>query len=292
MKSNQIKSREYYSNLILESNAKKKIIVAGPGTGKTYIFEELLKRTNVKNNLVLTFIRRLIEDMKKELTEYADVKTFHEFAISLFYECNISKYDIDSNLGWRILIEEYKDQDELEYILNKSVEDIKLVELIDNEFIEHHINNINILNSYNNKDDISEEHKSILKSNLNDDFADILISFFPDDPEIIENEIDEPTILLTSFQGCKGLSAGFVFILGAVEGNIPQINQDGQYSNIFIDCCKFTVAMTRTRKCCYILTNQWETFPNSPEFLPSIFLSFIPNEYLINLGLLKAKDIN
>jgi superfamily I DNA/RNA helicase len=78
---------------ILDSDAPKKIIVAGAGTGKTYTFERLLKLMPKGNNLVLTFINKLKDDMHSKLGEMSKVQTFHEFSIgrlrSLKYELSI-----------------------------------------------------------------------------------------------------------------------------------------------------------------------------------------------------------
>jgi superfamily I DNA/RNA helicase len=77
--------RKRYSDLIINSPARKKIIVAGPGTGKTFTFRELLKGRN-GNALALTFINNLADDLKKDLDGLAESKTFHGYCIKLLYE--------------------------------------------------------------------------------------------------------------------------------------------------------------------------------------------------------------
>jgi len=84
-KENFLKDRNKYTNAILNSTFKKKLIIAGPGTGKTYIFKTLLKK--IKNDsgevgLALTFIKNLIADLKVDLEGVADVFTFHGFCKS------------------------------------------------------------------------------------------------------------------------------------------------------------------------------------------------------------------
>lgn len=74
----QEKDRKRYSDLIINSTAKKKIIVAGAGTGKTFIFQELLKRKN-SNALALTFINNLADDLKTDLDGLAESQTFHGY---------------------------------------------------------------------------------------------------------------------------------------------------------------------------------------------------------------------
>jgi ATP-dependent DNA helicase UvrD/PcrA len=63
---------------ILASVSRKKLIIAGPGTGKTHIFQELLQASGQKG-LALTFIRNLVTDLSNALDDLADVFTFHGF---------------------------------------------------------------------------------------------------------------------------------------------------------------------------------------------------------------------
>lgn len=72
---------------ILKSPSKKKLIVAGPGTGKTTLFEMILKGSKVdpKKNLVLTFINNLRKDLEKDLSGLASVYTLHSYCLGLLY---------------------------------------------------------------------------------------------------------------------------------------------------------------------------------------------------------------
>ena len=80
-----INERNKYSEAILKSDAKKIVVLAGPGCGKTYTFGELLKKhgTNSKNALAVTFINTLVNDLAKDLSSLAEVKTFHALAHKL-----------------------------------------------------------------------------------------------------------------------------------------------------------------------------------------------------------------
>jgi len=81
-------------------------------------------------------------------------------------------------------------------------------------------------------------------------------------------EAGRPTIKLTSFQSAKGLSAQYVFVIGLHNGDSPKnANKIDD-----IDVCKFLVALTRTRKQCYLLwTSRFAGFPKQS----SIFLKWI-----------------
>jgi hypothetical protein len=69
---------------IVNSGADKRLIVAGPGTGKTYTFKKALAKAIVDSGradkgLALTFIRNLVADLSEPLSDVADVFTFHGF---------------------------------------------------------------------------------------------------------------------------------------------------------------------------------------------------------------------
>ncbi|MFH1385118.1 MAG: UvrD-helicase domain-containing protein [Candidatus Omnitrophota bacterium] len=73
--------------LILNSLSKKKLVIAGPGTGKTTIFKQLLTLApgHPKERLVLTFINNLKNDLEKDLGELAQVSTLHAYCLGLLY---------------------------------------------------------------------------------------------------------------------------------------------------------------------------------------------------------------
>jgi superfamily I DNA/RNA helicase len=77
--------RKKYLDRILNSDASLKLVAAGAGTGKTYTFKELLNK-NPTNNLALTFINNLVNDMKEDLKDVANVCTFHSFCKHLLHK--------------------------------------------------------------------------------------------------------------------------------------------------------------------------------------------------------------
>jgi superfamily II DNA or RNA helicase len=58
------------TDAILNSKSVKKLIVAGPGTGKTFIFKKLITGVGgtPKSTIVLTFINTLKADLHKSLS--------------------------------------------------------------------------------------------------------------------------------------------------------------------------------------------------------------------------------
>ena len=77
-------------DLIVESNHPKKIVVAGPGAGKTSLFKKLLSKSKGANqdasHLVVTFISALADELKRDLSELADVSTFHGHCKQLLHQ--------------------------------------------------------------------------------------------------------------------------------------------------------------------------------------------------------------
>lgn len=69
-----------HTDAIINSTSRKKVVVAGPGTGKTYLFKRIIEGKN--NALTLTFVNALVEDLSLELYGMSDVKTLHGFARS------------------------------------------------------------------------------------------------------------------------------------------------------------------------------------------------------------------
>ena len=57
--------RTEYVNKILASKADKKVVVAGPGTGKTFLFKKVLNGKT--KTLTLSFVNSLVDDLALEL---------------------------------------------------------------------------------------------------------------------------------------------------------------------------------------------------------------------------------
>jgi superfamily I DNA/RNA helicase len=72
---------------VVSSKGAKKLIVAGPGAGKTTLFKTLLKATSGRStdHLVLTFINSLKDDLETQLSEYAKVFTLHGYCFGLLH---------------------------------------------------------------------------------------------------------------------------------------------------------------------------------------------------------------
>ncbi|MDO8552620.1 MAG: AAA family ATPase [bacterium] len=97
-----------------------------------------------------------------------------------------------------------------------------------------------------------------------------------------QHESEQPTIKLTSYEGAKGLSAQFVFIVGLHNGDLPRDPNNIKELEIF----RFLVALTRTRKQCYFL---WANRFAGKPMRPSEFLRWIDKNRLS--GIRVDKDV-
>jgi len=72
---------------VLRSHSPKKLVIAGPGTGKTTLFKHILELATGKPNLriVLTFINNLRDDLEKDLAGLAKIFTLHSYCLGLLY---------------------------------------------------------------------------------------------------------------------------------------------------------------------------------------------------------------
>ena len=57
--------RQRHVDAVLNSPARHKVVVAGPGTGKSHLFKQILR--GKKNALTLTFINALVADLALDL---------------------------------------------------------------------------------------------------------------------------------------------------------------------------------------------------------------------------------
>lgn len=179
-----------------------------------------------------------------------------------------------SNLGWRILLE-CDLIGNMGNLLKKTLEDndIQLYDYLPKSYIKKHERNLDLLGKLQRNEELTEKEGKILeyvfKVNLSD--LNLQISKEEDVEKSQEEKLatDAIKVALSTYVGCKGLSAGYVFILGLNEGNLPKNNSNP--SNIEI--CQFIVALARTIKKCYLISVY--RFAGRPEGRRSIFIDWI-----------------
>lgn len=241
--------------------------------------------------------RQYLNPIFKSLKEDFENITFKQSEKSEVNICdgyNFLSHNIKSNFGWRILIDFLMKIDEIKNIIEKTVDQTIMIELLPKIFVEQQSKIISIIAKFNKEDEENDlliaELERLVDINL---LAEIKARFLPqEEPEICPDKI-QPSILLTSYQGCKGMSAGFVFIVGANKGIMPR---DNSYISD-VEICQFVVALTRTRKKCFILSEDWMYAPRDkngnwiPKNERSIFVDWIPTDLLEDLGHLKSAQI-
>ncbi|MFA6887674.1 MAG: UvrD-helicase domain-containing protein, partial [Fermentimonas sp.] len=172
------------------------------------------------------------------------------------YKC-LTK-NIKSNLGWRLLMENFLPKPLVKDIIQKTSDNkTPIYNLLPDDFVDKHSRNSLLLK--NNEQDGSDNDfvvSSLIQSGIPTDYIPSIRRTFLPSMQDVEDRT-KPSIVLSSFEGCKGLSAGHVFIVGANNGVIPMdknaITDD--------EISKFIVALTRTKKKCYILSDKYFESP-------------------------------
>ena len=204
--------------------------------------------------------------------------------------------DENSNLGWRLIAGELLSSIALKAAIIESNRLTPLGEILEEDFKQSIIEIVELIKTIRLETrDFSRDEKQIIIRKFPNE-AELLIKFFSpvEDEESPSQDPEDPTILLRTFEGSKGLSGGHVFIVGANDGSMPKI----QGTEILdIECCKFIVALTRTRKQCHIISNRWLNSPRTEDgewaqqFVKSQFIALIPEEYIDDKGYKKSKEI-
>lgn len=207
------------------------------------------------------------------------------------YECLLR--NAESNLGWRILMELYSGTATQEKILRASEDGTPMVDLISNRFIMKHTRAVKLIRTIQDGTQPVEGVKAKIVKILGEHAAAAITHFTPKEEDLAPAvDKTKPTILLTSFKGCKGLSAGHVFIVGVHNKSMPRDASDIRD----VEISQFIVALTRTRKQCHIISNNWLVAPVDgtgtyiPPFEASPFIAWIPKTLVKDRGKLSAKD--
>jgi superfamily I DNA/RNA helicase len=310
--SNRIEKRfEYFiQDKEVDSIRYPKVSVATVKTGSTlakYIEKKIaqISPEEIAESFDKKYPTVLIIGPKQYLTQVA--KDFQKKKIPFQYEPSenisyslIEGYrellrNIEDNLGWRIITEFLGEEDVLQRIIQAVSTGQPASEIVNADFKELHIRIVQLLKQLSEGLFLSPAEETELKTGLGDFFEDVFSHFQLVDSEEETNPEDttKPSILLRSFVGSKGLSAGHVFVLGANNGDIPK----NPAAITDIEVCQFLVALTRTRKKCHVLSNQWHISPKNPDgtFAPrkdrSSFISWLPVEFVEDLGVLNAEAI-
>ena len=239
--------------------------------------------------VLIVGLRQYLNPLAKELKKRFSNVAFRQsesrpYSMADAYELLL--VDEGSNLGWRLLAAIELPRRALKGAVKASRDLTPFVKLLPDDFVKSHRAIIKILQS----SELDDSERQKLGDLLGDQAALIADQFFPPKEEDAA-EVDEsqPSILLSSFEGCKGLSAGHVFVVGFNDGTMPRIDKSNEIDDIEIS--KFIVAMTRTRKLLYLLSNRWDYAPKGDAFSESTFIGFMPQEGLFSAGYVKSDDV-
>jgi len=215
-----------------------------------------------------------------------------EYGINDAYEILLG--DDSANLGWRILLELFCTPEQQKTVLARTEDGIGLLHLLAPEFLNRHLRVLKIIRAIRNGETLTPSSETGLREVVGRSFDQLIQHFAPKKEEAVP-EVDEtiPSILLTSFVGCKGLSGGHVFIIGANNGSIPK---DPRHIRD-IEISQFVVALTRTRKQCHIVSNKWLIAPvmngeRQRTYRESCFVTWVPRDMIENRGYLKANGLS
>lgn len=73
---------------VLASGSARKLVVAGPGAGKTTLFRKVLESmgNGAHHCLAVTFINNLKDDLERDLGDLAEVSTLHSYSLGLLHK--------------------------------------------------------------------------------------------------------------------------------------------------------------------------------------------------------------
>jgi superfamily I DNA/RNA helicase len=185
--------------------------------------------------------------------------------------------DERSNLGWRIIAELNRFKSGIENAIKNALENnSRLMDHLPTDFIQEHYSKLQLLRMLlTNKSNLKEEERLSLENYFGiscDEISTVKNKSeldFDETFEGVDKSNTKPLVRLTTYNGCKGLSAGNVFVVG-----LEQPTDQSKKQPSFNEICQFVVALTRTRKQCHLITvNNF-----SGKFQrPSIFFDWIPS---------------
>jgi superfamily I DNA/RNA helicase len=221
--------------------------------------------------------RQFLDGVKEELApefKFGDEKTIDTNELCLLDGYRLAAKKEKSCLGWRIIVH-FDQCTNANRIIKKAIsENRNLFELIPSrQYVAHHQNNLGIVKKILAKTDLLTKEQDAIEAALSLSLQEITAKLLEDDGDTkqsYEREADKPYVLCTSFEGAKGLAAQYVFIVGVNENHFPQ---KAPPSNR--DIYRLIVAVTRTRKRCYMIScNNF-----AGEVLrPSVFKSWLKDE--------------
>lgn len=160
----------------------------------------------------------------------------------------------DSRLGWRILLEVLQPQEWQVMVREALTNGSELVNRIPDDFRAEHVEVVALLERIAAEETMTKEEMTTATKATRLDLGELLSELgFQTSEESEEEPPDysgEPSILVTSLMGAKGLQAEHVFVLGLNGGHFPTSNQNPSEAEV----CELLVALTRAREKCTLMS--------------------------------------
>ena len=177
--------------------------------------------------------------------------------------------DSRSRLGWRILTHCFVVTDFEELMRRVLVDGAELADVLPEAYRREHVDIASLLRRLIQGETLNATEEKQLEDKLSRPIDRIRAQVSPEAEEsAVAVPQDKPTIICTTLVGAKGLSAGYVFVVGMMDGHFPRdplaVSDD--------EVCSFIVALSRTRKECHLV---WCRMYAGVVKSPSVFLRWI-----------------
>ena len=163
---------------MVQSTHPKKVIIAGPGTGKTTSFLRLLedRKFDRQRCIVFTFLRALREDLRQKLEEMAMVFTFHGYCLNLLGRFRNLRGGLEDNFEvFPALLEIVRDDWEIirESDTPKFIRDIR--SSIESDPVKFFLDRGNYYNAISFDDSVFRVYSSLQKTKIKIPYDLILV---------------------------------------------------------------------------------------------------------------------
>jgi hypothetical protein len=158
--------------------------------------------------------------------------------------------DANSRLGWRILVHCLL-PDGWEDIIRRCLDGgEEISDALDPTFRAQHLEIADLLRRWLADETLEADELDDLASALEVTPVGLADRINPPIEPAPEVDTTEPSIIVTSLMGSKGLQAGHVFVVGFNEGHFPHDNSSPTNEEV----CQLLVALTRGRKSCTVMS--------------------------------------
>lgn len=197
------------------------------------------------------FVRRVHAFLAENGYPQAQHRASDPLPIDLAHGYDRLTKDENSRLGWRILLHCEPYEGASEAIRAAREGNIDLATLLPAEYRAYHLEIARLLHRVATEEELEKDEKQRLERAMGRELAEIRRTVTREQtPAEREQGPEQPSITCTTLVGAKGLSAGYVFIVGFNDGHFPQNPRDITDE----DVCKLIVGLSRTRKECHLVS--------------------------------------